>query len=933
MNYRSAVLAAVFAGAVALVTAQTPSAGQAGAATGADARWLRATDAWEAGRYPAALEELRALMKSPAAADYLERVALLTGELYPTTEITTDGRTPTISADGRHVSYETGGPGKVVIRIVRVDGDTIKPLADVTGLALAFDPAGTRAVYVRPKPSADWAATTKLLEAATTAAERAGPQLVRDSLVARGDLVVRDLASGSERVVPTGTLLKANPVFASDGKGIFFIGAEEQDLGRSDIYLATDAGTPVRVTDQPGHKANIVVAANGSGVLYSVVQAAPFRALGGGAGADAGAGGGRGGGRGAGGGGQGRAGGAPGGTAVAPGGAAPGGAAAGAGGAGGAGAPAAPNPCGTGGGRGGGAGASFGVVDLAAKSTRIVNGSSVTMSADGRTLAWLNRNGEACELTTAPTIGGAPKVVRSERRIDGPALSPDGSQVAYQWMPNVDWEIYVADQAGTTRRLTRDIQHDVLPRFLPGGRLIAMMGEPRHRRSQLYDVATGTRQRLFANNTIRTITPEYIWMPSADGSRLLIQAERDGDTVSTERGVYVVDLTRRVSVADVLTRLDRQLADENDLRARMTKAFQPVAKLTQEIVDRTAVNRVWSYEKALFDFDSKYITQPGNAKAIAYLEKTYRSFGYDPKIQWFVPPALKASGGRTGNVIATLRGTENPDLVYVVSSHFDSVAVGPGADDDSSGTAALLETARILAANPLPVTVVFASFTGEEGGLLGSREFVRIAGEEKWNIVGALNNDMIGWGGEGSRMDNTIRYSNAGIRDIQHGAAFLFSKLVLYDAKYYRGTDAAAFYEGWGDIVGGIGSYPVLANPNYHQPTDFLETMNHQQIVETAKVTAATLVYLASSPSRLKNITAAKTPAGVEVSWTPSPEAGIKTYIVAYGPANAPMRERMTVTAPRAVLPAGLPAGTQIAVKAVNGRGLEGWDWARTVLQ
>ena len=106
-------------------------------------------------------------------------------------------------------------------------------------------------------------------------------------------------------------------------------------------------------------------------------------------------------------------------------------------------------------------------------------------------------------------------------------------------------------------------------------------------------------------------------------------------------------------------------------------------------------------------------------------------------------------------------------------------------------------------------------------------------------------------GGRFSRLNNTIRYSNPGIRDIQHGASFLFTDLVLYDAKYYKSTDAAAFYDGWGDIVGGIGSYPVLANPNYHQPTDFIETMNFQQILETAKVTAATLVYLASSPSRL----------------------------------------------------------------------------------
>jgi len=181
-------------------------------------------------------------------------------------------------------------------------------------------------------------------------------------------------------------------------------------------------------------------------------------------------------------------------------------------------------------------------------------------------------------------------------------------------------------------------------------------------------------------------------------------------------------------------------------------------------------------------------------------------------------------------------------------------------------------------------------------------------------------------------MDNTIRYSNEGIRDIQHGAAFLFTNLILYDAKYYKSTDAQAFYDGWGDIVGGIGSYPVLSNPNYHQPTDFIETMNFRQILETSKVTAATLVYLASSPSRLKDVKASKTAAGVEVTWTPSPEAGIKNYIVAYGPASNPTKDRVTVTAARATLPA-LPAGTQIAVKAVNGRGLEGWDWAKAVLQ
>jgi hypothetical protein len=531
----------------------------------------------------------------------------------------------------------------------------------------------------------------------------------------------------------------------------------------------------------------------------------------------------------------------------------------------------------------------------------------------------------------APVLSSEATTIRAGReRLEAPALSPDGQRVAYQLMTHTDWEIYLSDRSGAHRRFTRDIQHDLLPRFLSNTTLIAMMGEGRHRRSQLYDVATGSRTRVFSNNTVRTISPEYAWVASADGRTLIVEADRDGDTVSAEHGIYAVDLTRKVTAADVLARIERQLAAESDLWTRMTQAFKPVEALARQVVSRARINRVYEYQKALFDFDSKHISQPGNAKAIDYLERTYRSFGYTPELQWFSP--ANALGGKTANVLARLKGSDDPNLIYVVSSHFDSVAGGPGADDDTSGTAALLEAARILAGSPLPATVIFASFTGEEAGLLGSREFVRQAAAQGWQVVGALNNDMIGWGGESARMDNTIRYSNAGIRDIQHGASFLFSDLILYDARYYRSTDAAAFYEAWGDIVGGIGSYPVLANPNYHQPTDFLETINHRQVMETAKVTAATLVYLASSPSRVNGLKAARSGSGIELSWTASPESGVRSYIVAYGPATDPLRNRLTVTTAGARLPSA-PAGTHVAVKAVNARGLEGWDWARAVVQ
>jgi hypothetical protein len=542
-----------------------------------------------------------------------------------------------------------------------------------------------------------------------------------------------------------------------------------------------------------------------------------------------------------------------------------------------------------------------------------------------------------------PTLGTQIPVKRTTQRLDAPALSPDGSRVAYQMMPHDDWEIFVADRDGANeRQITHEIQHDLLPRFIGSDRLLAVMGEPRHRRSYLYDLGVrsgsdpgltpvwlSSRTRLFHNNTVRTIAPEYQWAVSPDGTKILIGAERDGNTVSPERGVYLVNLQKRITKADLVSRLRTELKSELALKAAGTRMFQPIAADVRQVLARESASRIFDYEKALFDFDSKHISKPGNRKASEFLFNTYESFGYEPEYQWFEPRT--ALDGRTANVIARLRGTVDPDLVYVVSSHFDSVEAGPGADDDASGTAALLEAARVLANHPLPATVIFASFTGEEGGLLGSREFVRRAVAAKVHVAGALNNDMVGWTSD-ARLDNTIRYSNPGIRDIQHGAAMLFTHLITYDALYFKGTDAASLYDAYGDVIGGIGSYPVLGSPHYHQASDRLEFENHQLILETSKTTVATVMLLASSPSRLTNLKVdSYTGTAASLTWTPSPEHGIASYIVAYGPPADPLRHRVTVTEAQATLPQ-VAAGTMVSVKAVNARGFEGWDWATTTV-
>ncbi|MDQ3948956.1 MAG: M20/M25/M40 family metallo-hydrolase, partial [Gemmatimonadota bacterium] len=577
---------------------------------------------------------------------------------------------------------------------------------------------------------------------------------------------------------------------------------------------------------------------------------------------------------------------------------------------------------------------SVAILDREHATTRVLEGGAFAVSADGRSLVYLGRAGTE-NLVTVVALGDTAQPVTVKRTpspVSAPALSPDGSLVAFQMMPRDDWELYVVRRDGSGEvRLTREIQHDLLPRFLDNDRVLGVMGEPRHRRSYLYDARTGERTRLFHNNSVRTIAPEYSWAPSADGRQLLIVADRDGNTVSPERALYLADLARRVTGDAVIARIDSNLVAERRLRADGERAFRAVADQIRRVVGDVSVGRIYGYEKTLFGFDSKHITQPGNRKAIDYLTAAYKSFGYEPQQQWFDARTAGGQSVRTANVIATLRGTVNPELVYVVGSHFDSVPLSPGADDNTSGTAALLEAARVLAKNPLPATIVFVSFTGEEAGLLGSREFVRQAQASRMKIVGVLNNDMLGWAND-HRLDNTIRYSNDGIRDVQHAAAMQFSRLITYDTRYYQGTDAHSFYDAYGDIVGGIGSYPVLGNPHYHQPHDLLEMENHQLIAEVSKTTTATLMLLASSPSRLTGLTVARSDGGTaEVRWDASPERGVASYIVAYGPPERPMERRTTVRAPGVTL-RGVGPGTVVAVKAVNARGLEGWDWARITI-
>ncbi|MFL6739241.1 MAG: M20/M25/M40 family metallo-hydrolase, partial [Sphingomicrobium sp.] len=129
---------------------------------------------------------------------------------------------------------------------------------------------------------------------------------------------------------------------------------------------------------------------------------------------------------------------------------------------------------------------------------------------------------------------------------------------------------------------------------------------------------------------------------------------------------------------------------------------------------------------------------------------------------------------RVCDMVAIQRGTERPNDVVIITGHIDSrvtdvmnaTADAPGANDDGSGTAAVLEAARVLSKHKFPGTIVYAALSGEEQGLLGGKILADYAKAQGWNVIANLNNDIVGnsCGSDGVCNDKVVRVFSEGPR-------------------------------------------------------------------------------------------------------------------------------------------------------------------------
>lgn len=274
------------------------------------------------------------------------------------------------------------------------------------------------------------------------------------------------------------------------------------------------------------------------------------------------------------------------------------------------------------------------------------------------------------------------------------------------------------------------------------------------------------------------------------------------------------------------------------------------------------------------------------------------------------------------DVLAIQRGTSDPDRVVIISGHIDSrvtdvmnaAADAPGANDDGSGTAAVMEAARVLSKHRFPATIVYAVLSGEEQGLYGGRVLATYARANGWRVEGQLNNDIIGntHGIGGEHIDTVVRVFSEGTRPgetpeetrarrlgggendapSRNLARYLetiaardlkgFSVKMIYRAdRFSRGGDQAPMQEA---------GYPAVrvteATENYdrqHQDLrtengvrfgDVLEGVDFPYLAQVTRLNVLALASLASAPPPPSGIKIAGAVSDdTTVSWTPAPGA------------------------------------------------------------
>ena len=280
-----------------------------------------------------------------------------------------------------------------------------------------------------------------------------------------------------------------------------------------------------------------------------------------------------------------------------------------------------------------------------------------------------------------------------------------------------------------------------------------------------------------------------------------------------------------------------------------------------------------------------------------------------------------ASDSLMYNVVGELRGSDPDAGYYVICAHYDAIGTrsrgswdwrtdtAPGADDNASGVALVLESARLLAQRQFPWSVRFIAWSGEELGLWGSRHYARLAEAEDHRILGVLNFDMIGFNDLADRLELVGNPQSRWLVELMRDANARYEvglRIDVLEDSFAGLSDHAPFWARGYDAVLGIENYlPTDSttvgvrdglyrlNSQYHSVVDLPDSINWELVARVTRLTVAALAQFGiaeSAPGERPNLVVFQG----DLMGDPADDLRVRVSNIGAAPTLSPYRVRVS---------------------------------------
>lgn len=240
--------------------------------------------------------------------------------------------------------------------------------------------------------------------------------------------------------------------------------------------------------------------------------------------------------------------------------------------------------------------------------------------------------------------------------------------------------------------------------------------------------------------------------------------------------------------------------------------------IIREMMNQVSMDSLEAIVQFLQDYGERKFNGSHIAQARDWVEAKMLSYGLETEVQEFHVSSWMGSA-TCHNLIGIQRGTLYPDTYVVCGSHYDSYSwsgLCPGADDNATGTAAVLESARILTQYEFEYSIIYCVFSAEECGLYGSEAYADRCASEGMEILGYFNNDMNGYLNPGDEIHIDCIYPNSvqpiGTYYMNVGSVYFPQMQIQHVNLDYGDSDHTSF-----NNAGYMGIYP-FEDVNHESP-------------------------------------------------------------------------------------------------------------------